>query len=137
MSGFTLDQPEQINLWVLLSRRHQVQLHLKGLKVPGIVKACREQIPGCENARRARDCIVPIEETIAAAGGEVDYNLVNVHVMFNRGGRGTYWDCGIFSSMSEVEANPGFVREYQAGLLELVLTLDEPREPNGQGYVLS
>ena len=131
--GFALDTPAQISMWVLLSRRHQVQLHLKGLKVPGIVKACREQIPGAENARTAKDLIVPIEYAISEAGGEIDFRLVNVHVMLNRGGM--YFDKGVFSDMSEVEANPAFVEWYGEGMLEIVLTLDEPRGETNEIFV--
>lgn len=128
-----LTTPAQINMWVLLSRRSQLKLHLKGYRVPGIVKACRRDVPGCENARTAKDCVVPLEFAISEAGGTIDYSLVNVHVMRKAGGM--FHDRGIVSSMAEVEADPTLVSLYTRGMLEIVLTLDEPRAKNGEIYV--
>ena len=128
-----LDTPSQINMWVLLSRRHQIQMHIKGLKTPGIVKWCRANIEGAENARTASDCIVPVESAIAMAGGETDFSLVNVHVMTNKGDY--FKDEGIFNDMSEVEANAGFVANYAAGRLEIVYTLEDVRPANGQMFI--
>jgi hypothetical protein len=138
-----LDTPEAINMWVLLSRRAQLKLWMNGMsrpaderkmyQTPGLVKWCKANIEGAENARTARDCIVPVEYAIASAGGPQDFSLVNVHVMRKAGG--LFHDRGIYADMSEVEANPTFVSLYERGLLEIVYTLDEPREPNGQAYV--
>lgn len=131
MSDIVLDTPEEIDMWLMLSRRHQVQMHLKGYKVKGITTALKREFG--DQGSRVKDYVVPIESAIAMAGGEADYNLVNVHVMLNRGG--VFHDRGIFSNMSEVEANATLVQWYMKGLLEIVYTLDEPREPNGQMYV--
>jgi hypothetical protein len=133
MSGFILDTPEQINMWVLLSRRAQLKLQMKGIKTPGIVKWCRKNVPGAETARTARDCIVPLEYLIAENGGPQDFSIVNVHVMLHRGG--VFLDRGIYSDMSEVEANSAFVEAYAKGRLEIVYTLDEPRDATGEMFV--
>lgn len=134
---------EGVNMWVLLSRRSQIKMHL-GLRpdgtpanvkipVPGLMKWCKANIEGCENARTVRDCIVPVETAIAMAGGPQDFSIVNVHVMLVRGG--LFHDRGVYNDMSEVEAVPAFVNAYQQGRLEIVYTLDAPREPNGEIYV--
>lgn len=131
-----LTTPEEIGMWVLLSRRHQVQLHLKGMKVPGIVKWCKANLGTAEGGkpiRTAKDAIVPIEYAISEAGGDVDYRLVNVHVMVNGGG--LFHDCGIFPNMEAVERQSDMVKAYQEGSLEIVLTTQEPRERNGEVYV--
>ncbi len=122
-----LDTPEQINMWVLLSRRSQLKMHLAGFKVTNIVKACRRDVPGCEDARTALDCVVPVNYAISEGGSEIDYSMVNVHVLVDNED-GTYVDNGIYSDMSGVEADPGFTALYAVGRLELILTLEEPRE---------
>jgi hypothetical protein len=129
-----LDTPEQIAMWVLLSRRSQLKMQMKGLKVPGIVKWCRENIEGCENARTARDCVLPVEYAIASAGGPQDYSIVNVHVM-RKTPDGLFHDRGIHPDMAAVEADPTMVRLYERGMLEIVYTMDEPRPSNGQIFV--
>src|SRR6478735_9179787 len=126
-----LDTPEQINMWVLLSRRSQVQAHLKGYKVKGIIAALKRDIPGCENIRYVKDAVVPIEFAIANAGGNVDYRLVNVHVLKVES-KGVFVDLGIYNDMSEVEANDKFVSLYARGRLEIVLTEDDVRPANHQ-----
>jgi hypothetical protein len=126
-----LDTPAGINMWVMLSRRHQVQMHLKGLKVKGIMAALRRDFG--DHGNRVANYIVPIESEIGMAGGIVDYNLVNVHVM-QRVDDSLFMDCGIFANMNEVEAFPGLVEAYSLGQLEIVYTLDEPRQPNGKAY---
>lgn len=128
-----LDTPEQISMWVLLSRRSQLKLQLKGLKTLGLIKWCKANIEGCEKARTAKDCIVPVEYAIATAGGPQDFSIVNVHVMLERGG--VFFDRGIFPDMDAVEANPKFVDAYNSGRLEIVYTLDEPREANNEMFV--
>lgn len=131
--GFILDTPEQIEMWVLLSRRAQLKLQMKGIRTPGLVKWCRENIEGAEKARTAKDCVVPVEFAIALAGGKTDYTLVNVHVM-ERVNDEVFQDLGIFPDMDAVEQNAGLVALYMANRLELVFTLDEPREATGDLY---
>lgn len=128
-----LTTPSQINMWVLLSRRHQLQLQLKGMKTNGLVKWCKANIPGCENARTAKQCVVPVEYAISEAGGTPDYKIVNLHVMRHHGG--LFLDRGIVNSDKDIAANPQWVKLYEKGMLELVFTLEDVREPNGQAYV--
>jgi len=128
-----LDKPEQINLWVLLSRRHQIQLHLKGLQVKGLVKWLKANFPEA-GIRTARDGIVPVEYAISQAGGEIDYNLVNVHIMLNRGG--LFFDKGVFSDPDVALAeHPEFGKWYSEGSLEVVLVTDEPRNATDEIFV--
>lgn len=129
----SLDTPQQINMWVLLSRRHQIQLQLKGMRTPGLVKWCKANIEGCENARTAKACVVPVEYAISQAGGDVDYRLVNVQVLVRR--MGMFFDRGIFSDITEVEADTNLVAEYTKGNLEIVLTLEPPRASNNEIFV--
>lgn len=131
MGAIVLDKPEQINMWVLLSRRHQLQLHMKGLKVPGIVKWCKANISGAESARTAKDCVVPVEFAISQAGGEIDYELVNLHIM--RIVRpGIFQDLGIYDSPSDIQPGSPMAQMYQSGQLEIVLTVDSVRPANGE-----
>jgi hypothetical protein len=132
--SITLDTPEQINMWVLLSRRHQVQLHLKGLKVKNLVKWGKLNFPDA-NIRTAKDMIVPIEYAISQAGGNVDYRLVNVHVLSRTKNPTVFQDMGIYENMAAVEALPGLVNLYSKGALEIVLTLDAPRDANGELFI--
>lgn len=129
-----LETPAQIGMWVLLSRRGQLKLQLKGLKTAGLIKWCRENIEGCESARTARDCIVPLEFVISEAGGPADYSIVNIHVM-EKTANGNFRDRGIYPDMASVEANAGNAALYLAGRLEVVLTLDDAREATGDLYM--
>jgi hypothetical protein len=122
--SITLDTPEQISMWVLISRRHQVQLHLKGLKVKSIMAALKRDFG--DHGNRVTNYIVPIEYAISEAGGEVDYSLVNVHVMLSRGGM--FFDRGVYDSTDAALAtHPEFGEQFAKGNLEVVLTTDEPR----------
>lgn len=131
--SIVLDKPDQITMWVLLSRRAQVKMHLAGFKVKGILGALRRDIPGCENIRRVVDAVVPIEFAISKAGGKVDYRLVNVHVM-ERTSNNLFQDLGVYSNTDEVHENAYAFALYMANRLELVLTLDDPRPANGELY---
>lgn len=128
-----LDTPNQINAWVLLSRRGQLKLQQKGLKTPGLIKWCRENIPGCERARVARDCIVPVEYALSQIGADVDYSVVNCHVMV-QSMSGIFHDRGVFANPDDAKT-PELLAAFKNGNLEMVLTLDDVREPNGQIYV--
>lgn len=128
-----LDTPAQISMWVLLSRRHQIQLHLKGLKVKGLAAALKREFPG--EGRNVKDFIVPVEFAISQAGGDVDYKLVNVHIM-EATGSGVFVDMGIYDSpKAATEANAGIAILGMAGRLECVLTMEAPREPNGKHFL--
>jgi hypothetical protein len=132
--SIVLDTPEQINVWVLLSRRHQLQLQLNGIKTPGLIKWCRTNIPGCEHARTAKDCVVPVEYALSEADARVDYKLVNLHAMRKASSDSEFYvDAGIYDSPADI-TDPSFPSNYAAGLVELVLTLEPVRNPNGQVY---
>lgn len=130
--AIVLDTPSQINLWVLLSRRHQLQMQMRGLKTPGIVKWVRDNIEGAENVRNARQCVIPIEEAISMAGGQIDFKLVNVQILERVGN--VMLDLGIVNSFDEVQADPGLMGLYDSGALDLVLTHEPPRCANGDYY---
>lgn len=126
-----LDTPMQINMWVLLSRRGQIKMHLKGYTVPGLAKCLKGMYPEV-GGRMVKDFVVANEFAIGEAGGEIDYSIVNVHVMLSRGG--LFFDRGIFSSMDEA-GTPENRELFAKGRLEVVLTMEEPREPNGETFV--
>lgn len=128
--GFTLDTKPQINMWVLLSRRHQIQLHLKGLKVKVITTALKREFG--DHGPRVANYIAPVEQAIAEAGGEADYNLVNVHVMVRR--MGMLFDRGIFPDM-ESASTPDHLQWFADGDLVVVVTTDKPREANNEIYI--
>ena len=129
--SITLDTPEQISMWVLLSRRGQIKMHLKGYPVKGLATCLKRMYPEV-GGRTVKDFVVANEFAISEAGGTPDYSLVNVHVMLSRGG--LFFDRGIFSSMDEAGTVENRVL-FNEGRLEVVLTMEEPREPNGQTYV--
>lgn len=124
-----LDKPEQISMWVLVSRRHQVQMHLKGLTQKGIIAALKRDIGN--NGNRVKDYVVPIEFAISEAGGQVDYKLVNVHICEILG-NGLFKDLGVFPDPDHAAENAGIMALHMAGRLEIMLTTDEPREATGQ-----
>lgn len=132
--SFSLDTPEEINMWVLLSRRAQVKMHMRGMEVPGLMSWIRSNIEGAESIRTVREGIVPLEYAIVSAGGPQDFTFVNVHVMVETM-QGIYKDMGIVADMGAVETNPDWVTYYQQGRLELVYTLDDVRPANDEIFV--
>lgn len=127
-----LDTPQQISMWVLLSRRHQIQLHLKGLTVRGLAASLKRDFPG--QGRNVKDFIVPVEFAISEAGGEVDYKLVNIHIM-EALPSGVFVDMGVFNSPKDAAAeNAGIAALGMAGRLECVLTTEAVRPPNGKHF---
>jgi hypothetical protein len=132
MSGFSLDTPEQINMWVLLSRRSQLKLQMKGLKTPGIIKWCKENIgPECTTAAKA---LLRLNEVISENGGPYDKDQ-HVHVLMKSKPNSNYAaDAGIFANMGAVEVIPDFVKAYGEGRLELILT-NEPERNADLGLI--
>lgn len=129
-----LDTPEQISAWVLLSRRSQVQMHLKGYKVKGILSALKRDFG--DHGSRVANYVLPIEEAAAAAGIRNDWKLVNLHVMVGAG-HNYYTDEGIYNSDTEaMDAIEGLAGMVANGIAVVVLTLDACREPNGGGYTM-
>jgi hypothetical protein len=134
-----LTTPEQIGMWVLLSRRHQLKLHLKGYPVKGLVAWFKRNLPegeGGKPVRTAKDCIVPIEHAISAAGGEVDYSWVNMQV-FEKVREDVLQDLGVYNSPDDIGEDSPLAQMYRAGRLEIVLTTQDVRPPNGNLYQLA
>lgn len=132
MSGFTLSGPEQVGAWVLLSRRHQVQLHLKGLTQKGIVGALKRDIG--DHGNRVANYVLPIEEACAAAGIANDWKIVNLHVMV-QAAPNYYTDEGIYNSDVEaMDAVEGLAEMVADGGAVVVLTLEAPRDRIAAAY---
>lgn len=68
--SIVLDTPEQISMWVLLSRRSQLHLHAKGLRFPGLFASLKRD--GLSNKRTAKGALADINKIIEAAGGPPD-----------------------------------------------------------------
>lgn len=127
-----LDTPAQISAWVILSRRHQVQMHLKGYPVKGIVSALKRDFG--DHGSRVANYVLPIEEACAAAGIEKDWKLVSLHVMVN-GGDNYYYDSGIYNTDTEaMDAIEGLAEAVQRGDAVVVLTQEDPRPPIAAAY---
>lgn len=129
-----LDTPAQISAWVILSRRHQVQLHLKGLKVKGILSALKRDFG--DHGNRVANYVLPIEEACAAAGIANDWNLVSLHVMVGAGPN-YYTDEGIYNSDTEaMDAIEGLADMVANGVAVVVLTQEAPRPPIAAAYTM-
>lgn len=125
-----LDTPAQISMWVLLSRRAQIKMHLAGYPIRGLAACLKREFPEA-GGRYVKDFIVPVEFAISEAGGKVDYTRVNLHIMVNRGGM--FFDQGIYNSPDEVPHNLRAL--FGAGGGEAVLTTEAPRDANQQMFV--
>jgi hypothetical protein len=129
-----LDTPEQINMWVLLSRRAQLKMHLAGYPVKGLVAWCKRNLDMTEGGkpiRTAKDAVVPLEYLISQHGGQVDWKVVNMHVM-RRLNDEVFQDLGIWDSPEEIQEGSPMHQMYEAGSLEIVLTTQETRKPTGE-----
>lgn len=127
-----LDTPEQISAWVLLSRRSQVQLHLKGLKVKGILSALKRDFG--DHGNRVANYVLPIEEAAAAAGIANDWKLVNLHVMV-QAAPNYYTDEGIYNSDVEaMDAIEGLAEMVADGGAVVVLTQEPCRDRIAAAY---
>lgn len=98
-----LDTPEQINAWVLLSRRHQLHLHLRGVKVPGIVKWCKANIPAeYGTVTTAKNALAYLNDYIGDIGGIPEDEWCSFKLLIGPE-RGVYIIAGIFEDMAAVE----------------------------------
>ena len=99
-----LNTPEQINAWVLLSRRSQLHLHLQGVKVPGIVKWCKANIPA-EYApmNTAKQCLVAFNDWVGDEGLLKEDQWCSYKLLIGPK-RGVYIVADIFPDMAAVEA---------------------------------
>ena len=132
--SFTLDTPEQINAWVLISRISQCHLHMDGLKVPGLLKWLKANIPDCADARTVKAAYPRLLDYcdslgIEAPGGERCNYQVLITVF-----QGLYLDAGIVGSIADIEANPDWVKAYAEGRMVILRTMDavRDRDPNVQ-----
>lgn len=128
--SITLDTPEQINAWVLLSRISQCHLHLKGYKVNGLAAWLKRNVPDITTERTVKAMYPRLLDYcdtfgISAPGGE----QCNYQILMTGGPlTGLYLDQGIVSSLAEVEANPTWAKAYGEDRLVIMRTMDEPRE---------
>lgn len=130
-AGFSLDTPEQINAWVILSRISQAHLHMKGYTVKGLASWLKRNVPECENLRTVKQMYPRLldyagEFGIEAPGGEqCNYQVLRTpKAVLN----GLYFDAGVVSSIEEVEANDLWAEDYADDRLVIIRTMDEPRE---------
>lgn len=134
--AFSLDTPEQLNAWVLLSRISQCHLHMGGLKVPGLHKWLKANIPDCAGTRTIKQAYPRLLDycdqfDITAPGGE----RCNYQVLMTGGPlMGLYLDQGIVASLSDIEANPTWANAYTENRLVILRTMDDvrDRDPNVQ-----
>lgn len=125
-----LTTPVQINAWVLLSRISQAHLHMKGYKVPGLLKWLRANVPDCANARTVKAAYCGLLDycdqfNLSAPGGEqCNYQVLLQHPISHS----LYLDQGVLSTMANVAEN--FGNAYAAGRVVILRTMDAVREPN-------
>ena len=124
-----LDKPEQISAWVLLSRRHQIQLHLKGYTQKGLLKSVNQTLG--TNYHRVKDLVVPVEFALSQAGVEIDYKLVNINMLEIVRPNEVFQDMGIYDSPADITPDSYLGKMYAAGRMEVVLTTEAVRPPNG------
>lgn len=65
-----LGTPAQISMWVLLSRRGQCHLQIKGLKTPGLIASMKRD--GLTSHNTATGALKDVNEVIFANGGPDD-----------------------------------------------------------------
>lgn len=125
-----IDTPAGINMWVLLSRRRQIQMHLRGLTVKGLAATLKREFPDV-GGRYVKDFIVPVEFAISQAGGEVDYKLVNVHIC-EKLPNGLFQDMGIYPDLDTAGNQAGVKALWFAGRIECILTTEDVRDADGR-----
>lgn len=65
-----LDTPDQISMWVLLSRRAQCHLQIKGLSTPGLIKSMKRD--GLTDHSTAKGALADVNLIIESLGGPPD-----------------------------------------------------------------
>jgi hypothetical protein len=122
-----LTTPAEINMWVLLSRRSQLKLQMKGIKTPGIIKWCKENLgPEATTSKRA---LLMLNDLISEQGGPNDPEQ-HVLVALASSPASTYAiDAGIYPNMEAVEAVESFTTAYRDGCLHIIHTSDDVRGP--------
>lgn len=130
--SITLDTPEQINAWVLLSRISQCHIHISdtGLKVPGLAKWLKANVPDVTTETTVKAMYPRLLDYcdtfgVQAPGGEqCNYQVLITPTALH----GLYFDMGIVGSMSDIEANPEWVKAYGEDRVVIMRTMDECRE---------
>lgn len=133
-AAIVLDTPDQIQMWVLLSRRFQVKQHLAGMKVPGLLSSLKREIgPHCTTMKKAQ---FAVEEAIVAAGGGPDESLVNFHVAMQTM-PGIYRDLGIFDTIADANAfvSVNYPNATNADAFHMEITQSPVRVANDTIYV--
>ena len=128
--SISLDTPEQINAWVLLSRIGQCRLHMKGMTVPGLASWMKKNIPDVTTERTVKAMYPRLLDYCDEVGvGTMDDDLCNYQVLLTPSAlNGLYFDMGIVNSISDIEANPTFVEAYNDGRLVITRTMDDVRD---------
>jgi hypothetical protein len=129
--SISLDTPEQINAWVLLSRISQCHIHMNTtMKVPGLASWMKANVPDVTNERTVKDMYPRLLDYcdtlgVQAPGGE----QCNYQILMTGGPlTGLYFDYGIVDSMTEVEANPTWVKAYAENRLVIMRTMEPVRD---------
>lgn len=100
--SFTLDTPAQITMWVLLSRRYQLHMQLKGYPTAGLVKWVRENVPD-STARTAKVALVDLNDHIGELNGPEDETM-NYRVYYGNHAPVPYLlNAGVFSTVEAIE----------------------------------
>jgi hypothetical protein len=124
-----LDTPEQINAWVLMSRISQCHLHMKGIKVPGLLKWLRANVPDCANARTVKAAYCGLLDYcdqfgVSAPGGEqCNYQLLMTPTALN----GLYFDMGIVPDL-DASVPENVKTAYGEGRVVILRTMDDVRD---------
>lgn len=132
MSSFALDTPQQINAWVLLSRISQCHLHMSGLRVPGLLKWLKANVPDCATARTVKAAYPRLLDYcdqfgIEAPGGErCNYQVLITPTALN----GLYFDFGVVDSLETIKENPTWVDAYSDGRMVILRTMENVRDRN-------
>lgn len=127
----SLDTPEQINAWVILSRVHQAELHMKGLKVPGLLKWLKANIPDCANATSVKNAYPALLDYADAEGVLGNHKeLCNYQVLATPAKGSVYFDQGIFDSIEDIQNAPGMKAVYDDGRVVILRTMKDVRGPD-------
>lgn len=126
--SFSLDTPEQINAWVLLSRISQCHLHMDGLKVNGLLKWLKANVPDCADCHTVKAAYPRLLDycdqfNLSAPGGERCNYQVLITVF-----SGLYLDYGVFRTLADIEANEQFSKAYREGRMVVLRTMDSVRD---------
>lgn len=127
--SIVLDTPEQINAWVLLSRISQCHLHMKGLKVPGLAKWLKANVPDITTERTVRDMYPRLLDYcdtlgISAPGDE----MCNYQVLIRGRNDEIYLDYGIYPNLDVVAEEYG--DDYRQDLVIIMRTMEVVRPPD-------